>query len=135
MFGEKVSEQASVQQKIGESFEELRTADLIIDSLSDFLHQEGQAGRSIIGVDRLKIRRESAMAAQLCLKSGTRLSGMMGVRSQSRRKPDQRHFIDVRTMSMHGGMNWENATTPTGRYLLGIETGDSLIDENNLFID
>jgi hypothetical protein len=34
-----------------------------------------------------------------------------------------------------GGIHWDNATTPTGRYLLGIETGDSLIDENNLFID
>jgi alkylation response protein AidB-like acyl-CoA dehydrogenase len=135
MFGEKVSEQASVQQKIGESFEELRTADLIIDSLSDFLHQEGQAGRSIIGADRLKIRRESAMAAQLCLKSGTRLSGMMGVSAQSGRNPAQRHFRDLRTMSTHGGIHWDNATTPTGRYLLGIETGDSLIDENNLFID
>jgi hypothetical protein len=38
-------------------------------------------------------------------------------------------------MSTHGGIHWDNATTPTGRYLLGIETGDSLIDENNLFID
>ena len=131
MFGEKVSEQAPVQQKIGESFEELRTADLIIDSLSIFLHQEGKAGRSIIGKDRLKIRRESAMAAQLCLKSGTRLSGMMGVSAQSGRNPAQRHFRDLRTMSTHGGIHWDNATTPTGRYLLGIETGDPLIDQSN----
>ena len=129
MFGEKVSEQGTVQQKIGESYEELRTADLIIDSLCNFLHQEGATGRSIVGNDRLKIRRESAMAAQLCLKSGTRLSGMMGVSAQTGRNSVQRHFRDLRTMSTHGAIHWENATTPTGRYLLDIETGDPLIDK------
>ena len=129
MFGEKVSEQGTVQQKIGESYEELRTADLIIDSLCHFLHQEGTTGRSIIGNNRLKIRRESAMAAQLCLKSGTRLSGMMGVSAQTGRNSVQRHFRDLRTMSTHGAIHWENATTPTGRYLLDIETGDPLIDK------
>jgi hypothetical protein len=34
-------------------------------------------------------------------------------------------------MSTHGAVHWDNATTPTGCYLLGIETGDPLIDENN----
>ncbi|MDG2297346.1 MAG: acyl-CoA dehydrogenase family protein, partial [Gammaproteobacteria bacterium] len=95
MFGEKVSEQAAVQQKIGESYEELRTSDLIIDNLCNFLHEQGQAGRSIVGDDRLKIRRETAMAAQLCLKSGTRLSGMMGVTAQTGRNPTQRQFRDL----------------------------------------
>ncbi len=134
MFGERVSEQAAVQQKIGESYEELRTSDLIIDNLCHYLHEQGQAGNSILGDDRLKIRRETAMAAQLCMKSGTRLSGMMGVTAQTGRNPAQRMFRDLRTMSTHGGIHWDNATTPTGSYLLGIETGDPLIDENNKFI-
>ena len=135
MFGERVSEQASVQQKIGESYEELRTSDLIIDDLCNYLHEQGQAGNSILGDDRLKIRRETAMAAQLCLKSGTRLSGMMGVTAQTGRNPAQRMFRDLRTMSTHGAIHWDNATTPTGSYLLGIETGDPLIDENNEFLN
>ena len=135
MFGEKVSEQAAVQQKIGESYEELRTSDLIIDNLCNFLHEQGQAGRSIVGDDRLKIRRETAMAAQLCLKSGTRLSGMMGVTAQTGRNPTQRQFRDLRTMSTHGALHWDNATTPTGRYLLGIETDDPFIDKHNPFIN
>ena len=134
MFGERVSEQASVQQKIGESYEELRTSDLIVDDLCNYLHEQGQAGNSILGDDRLKIRRETAMAAQLCLKSGTRLSGMMGVTAQTGRNPAQRMFRDLRTMSTHGAIHWDNATTPTGSYLLGIETGDPLIDENNEFL-
>jgi len=135
MFGERVSEQAAVQQKIGESYEELRTSDLIIDNLCNYLHEQGQAGNSILGDDRLKIRRETAMAAQLCMKSGTRLSGMMGVTAQTGRNPAQRMFRDLRTMSTHGGIHWDNATTPTGSYLLGIETGDPLIDENNKFLN
>ena len=135
MFGERVSEQAAVQQKIGESYEELRTSDLIIDNLCHYLHEQGQAGNSIVGGDRLKIRRETAMAAQLCMKSGTRLSGMMGVTAQTGRNPAQRMFRDLRTMSTHGGIHWDNATTPTGSYLLGIETGDPLIDENNKFLN
>ena len=135
MFGERVSEQAPVQQKIGESYEELRTSDLIVDDLCNYLHEQGQAGNSILGDDRLKIRRETAMAAQLCLKSGTRLSGMMGVTAQTGRNPAQRMFRDLRTMSTHGAIHWDNATTPTGSYLLGIETGDPLIDENNEFLN
>ena len=135
MFGERVSEQAPVQQKIGASYEELRTSDLIIDDLCNYLHEQGQAGNSILGDDRLKIRRETAMAAQLCMKSGTRLSGMMGVTAQTGRNPAQRMFRDLRTMSTHGGIHWDNATTPTGSYLLGIETGDPLIDENNKFLN
>ena len=134
MFGERVSEQASVQQKIGESYAELRTSDLIVDDLCNYLHEQGQAGNSILGDNRLKIRRETAMAAQLCLKSGTRLSGMMGVTAQTGRNPAQRMFRDLRTMSTHGAIHWDNATTPTGSYLLGIETGDPLIDENNEFL-
>ena len=35
----------------------------------------------------------------------------------------------------HGAVHWDNATTPTGRYLLGIETGDPLIDKHNEFLD
>jgi 3-hydroxy-9,10-secoandrosta-1,3,5(10)-triene-9,17-dione monooxygenase len=131
MLGEKVSEQESVQQKIGESYEELRIADMIIDQLCDFLHEKGSNNETVTGSDRLKVRRETSMASKLCMSAGNRLAGMMGVSSQTGRNSTQRHFRDLRTMSMHGGVHWENATTPTGRFLLGIETGDKLIDQGN----
>ena len=134
MLGEKVSEQESVQQKIGESYEELRIADMIIDELCNFLHEKGSNDESITGSDRLKVRRETSMASKLCMASGSRLAGMMGVSSQTGRNATQRHFRDLRTMSMHGGVHWENATTPTGRFLLGIETGDKLIDQGNPYL-
>ena len=107
---------------------------LIIDSLCDFLHQQGLANQTIKGFDRLRVKRETSMAAQLCMKSGTRLSTMMGVTAQTGRNSVQRHFRDLRTMSTHGALHWDNATTPTGQYLLGIETGDALIDDENAFI-
>ena len=134
MLGEKVSEQESVQQKIGESYEELRIADMIIDELCNFLHEKGSNDESITGSDRLKVRRETSMASKLCMAAGNRLAGMMGVSSQTGRNATQRHFRDLRAMSMHGGVHWENATTPTGRFLLGIETGDKLIDQRNPYL-
>ena len=82
----------------------------------------------------MRVKRETSMAAQLCMKSGTRLSTMMGVTAQTGRNSVQRLFRDLRTMSTHGALHWDNATTPTGQYLLGIETGDALIDDENEFI-
>jgi hypothetical protein len=37
-------------------------------------------------------------------------------------------------MSTHGALHWDNATTPTGQYLLGIETGDVLVDQENEYL-
>ena len=128
MFGESIVEQIPVQMRVAESFEELRVADLITDSLMDFLHEAGSSGRKIRGIDRLRIRREPAMAAKLCMSSITRLANMMGVTAQTGNNPVQRHFRDMRTISTHGGINWDNAMTPTGKLLLGLPTGDSQTD-------
>ena len=128
MFGESIVEQIPVQMREAESFEELRVADLITDSLMDFLHEAGSSGRKIRGIDRLRSRREPAMAAKLCMSSITRLANMMGVTAQTGNNPVQRHFRDMRTISTHGGINWDNAMTPTGKLLLGLPTGDSQTD-------
>ena len=128
MFGESIVEQNPVQIRVAESFEELRVADLITDSLMDFLHEAGSSGKKIRGIDRLRIRREPAMAAKLCLSSITRVANMMGVTGQTGRNPVQRHFRDMRTISTHGGINWDNAMTPTGKLLLGLPTGDPQTD-------
>ena len=128
MFGESVVDQIPVQMRVAESFEELRVADLITDSLMDFLHEAGSSGKKIRGIDRLRIRREPAMAAKLCMSSITRLANMMGVTAQTGNNPVQRHFRDMRTISTHGGINWDNAMTPTGKLLLGLPTGDPQTD-------
>lgn len=128
MFGESIVEQIPVQIRVAESFEELRVADLITDNLMEFLHEAGSSGRKIRGIDRLRIRREPAMAAKLCMSAITRLANMMGVTAQTGNNAVQRHFRDMRTISTHGGVNWDNAMTPTGKLLLGLPTGDPLTD-------
>ena len=128
MFGESVVDQIPVQIRVAESFEELCVADLITDNLMDFLHEAGSSGKKIRGIDRLRIRREPAMAAKLCMSSITRLANMMGVTGQTGKNPVQRHFRDMRTISTHGGINWDNAMTPTGKLLLGLPTGDPQTD-------
>ena len=128
MLGESIVDQIPVQIRVAESFEELRVADLIIDDLIEFLHQAGSSGKTIRGLDRLRVRREPAMASKLCLSAITRLANMMGVTGQTGHNPVQRHYRDMRTISTHGGINWDNGMTPTGKLLLGVPTGDKLTD-------
>lgn len=128
MLGESIVDQIPVQIRVAESYEELRVADLITDSLMQFLHEAGSSGRTIRGIDRLRIRREPAMAARLCLSAITRLANMMGVTGQTGNNPVQRHYRDMRTISTHGGLNRDNGMKPTGKLLLGVPTGDALTD-------
>ncbi len=128
MLGESIVEQVPVQIRVGESYEEIRIADLIIDDLCRFLHEAGSNGGEIRGIDRLRIRRDTASASRFCLSAVQRLANMMGVTAQTGRCPVQRHFRDTRTMSTHGALQWDNAHSPTGRILLGLETGDPLTD-------
>ena len=128
MLRERIVDQIPVQIRVAESYEELRVADLIIDNLMQFLHEAGSSGRTIRGIDRLRVRRESSMACKLCLSSITRLANMMGVTGQTGNNPVQRHYRDMRTISTHGGIHWDNGMTPTGKLLLGVPTGDALTD-------
>ena len=128
MLGESIVDQIPVQIRVAESFEELRVADLITDSLIQFLHEAGSSGTPIRGIDRLRVRREPAMAAKLCLSAISRLANMMGVTAQTGNNPVQRHFRDMRTISTHGGVHWDNGMTPTGKLLLGLPTGDPQTD-------
>ena len=128
MFGESIVEQVPVQIRVAESFEELRVADLITDNLMQFLHEAGSSGKQIRGIDRLRIRREPAMAAKLCLSAITRVANMMGVTGQTGNNAVQRHYRDMRTISTHGGLNWDTGMMPTGKLLLGVPTGDPMTD-------
>ena len=128
MLGESIVDQIPVQIRVAESYEELQVADLITDNLMQFLHEAGSSGRTIRGIDRLRIRREPAMASRLCLSAITRLANMMGVSGQTGNNPVQRHYRDMRTISTHGGLNWDNGMKPTGKLLLGVPTGDALTD-------
>ena len=128
MFGESIADQVPVQIRIGESVAEIQAADLMVDNLCRELHAAGQAGRDLTGLIRLNNRRNLAYAAKLCRSACDRLSGMMGVTGQNGRSAVQRHFRDNRTMSTHGALQWDACMAPTGKLMLGRETGDPKTD-------
>ena len=107
MFKESISQQVPVQIRVGESAAEIQAATLLVNNISDYLHEEGKAGRALPGTTLMTIRRDLAHASRQCLSAVTRLSGMMGVSAQTGNNPVQRHFRDCRTMSTHGGLQWD----------------------------
>lgn len=128
MFGESIIDQVPVQVRVGESAAEIHAAHLIVDNINQYLHDEGAAGRELPGTTLLTVKRDLAYASRQCLAAATRLSGMMGVTAQTGRNPVQRHFRDCRTISTHGGLQWDGAMTPNGKLMFGMKTGDPKVD-------
>jgi 3-hydroxy-9,10-secoandrosta-1,3,5(10)-triene-9,17-dione monooxygenase len=128
LFGERIADQAPVQIRLGESMAELDTAALVFDDYGRFLHAKGAAHEEIVGEDILRSRRMFTHAAQLCVSAAERLATAMGVSGQSGRNPVQRLFRDCRTISTHIELNWDHSMTPSGKYLLGLQTGDPAVD-------
>ena len=129
MFGESVVEQVPVQVRVGESAAEIHAANLIVDKLMASLHRIGASRKPLPATALMIIRRDLAFASRLCVSAAKRLSGMMGVTGQTASNPVQRHFRDCRTISTHGGIQWDASMQPTGQVLLGVETGDPNIDQ------
>ena len=128
LFGEGIADQVPVQVRLGESMAELDTAAMVFENYCRFLHEQGAAGQDIVGEDILRSRRTVTLAAQMCLSAVNRLSAMMGVTAQSGRNPVQRLYRDCRTISTHIELNWDHSMAPSGKYLLGLKTGDPMVD-------
>lgn len=129
MFGESIVDQVPVQVRLGESAAEIHSAHLSIDNINRYLHEEGASGRPLPGTTLNTVRRDLAYASRQCLSAASRLSGMMGVTAQSGRNPVQRHFRDCRTISTHGGLQWDGAMGPNGKRMFGLKTGDPKVDD------
>jgi len=128
LFGEGIADQVPVQIRLGESMAEIDTAALVFENYCRFLHEKVASGDDIVGSDILRSRRTVTMAAHMCLSSINRLSAMMGVTAQSGRNPVQRLYRDCRTVSTHIELNWDHSMAPSGKYLLGLKTGDPMVD-------
>ena len=129
MFKESIVEQVPVQIRVGESAAEIHAANLIVENINQYLHEEGSAGRELPGRTLMTIRRDLAHASRQCLSAANRLSAMMGVTAQTGHNPVQRHFRDCRTISTHGGIQWDASMGPTGKTMLGLKTGDPKVDD------
>ncbi len=129
MFRESIVGQIPVQVRVGESLAELETAEMIFENSCKFLHEKGIAGEDVVGADLLKCRRDTTFAAHLCVSATARLSAMMGAGGQHKSNPVQRHRRDCAAVATHIELNWDHTMAPTGKYLLGLETGDPLVDD------
>ncbi len=128
MYGESIAEQVPVQARLGESTAEVHAAKLMVDNVCDYLHNNGVAGNELPATAILGIRRDLSFASRLCVNAANRVSGMMGVTGQNGHNPVQRHFRDCRTISTHGGIQWDASMGPTGKIMLGVATGDEGVD-------
>ncbi|MBL8643659.1 MAG: acyl-CoA dehydrogenase family protein [Rhodospirillaceae bacterium] len=128
LFGEGIADQVPVQIRLGESMAEIDVAAQVFENYIRFLHEKGKAGEDIVGEDILRSRRTVTTVARMCLSAIERLSAMMGVTAQSGRNPVQRLFRDCRTVSTHIELNWDHSMAPSGKYLLGLKTGDPMVD-------
>jgi 3-hydroxy-9,10-secoandrosta-1,3,5(10)-triene-9,17-dione monooxygenase len=129
MNGESIAEQVPVQVALGESIAELETAELISDAMCDWLETEGRARRPIVGEPKLKVRRDLVLMGRLAKSAAQRLADSMGVSAQVGDNPAQRLWRDVRTMSTHSAFNWHQHMGMSGRYRLGLKTGDPKVDD------
>lgn len=128
LFGESIAKQAPVQIKIGESMAEIESAEMAFEYYIRDLHENGASGRTLSGNELLRTKRCMSHAGRQCVSSAQRLSTMMGITGQVRTNPVQRLFRDCRTISTHIELNWEHAMAPGGQFLLGLETGDPMVD-------
>ena len=135
LFGESIVDQVPVQVRLGETVAEVNAANLLFESFCRMLHDRGSCGKEISGEDLLSTKRDITFASRLCLKAAERLSGMMGVSAQTGRNPVQRHYRDCRTVSTHIELQWDHSMAPTGKHMLGVATGDPLIDGDNSLSD
>jgi 3-hydroxy-9,10-secoandrosta-1,3,5(10)-triene-9,17-dione monooxygenase len=128
LFGESVAQQVPVQVRAGEAYANIESADLIFRDVIRQLHAHGEGGGDITGEALLRIKRSVTFGSRLCASTADSLASMMGISGYTVGNPVQRLHRDCRTISMHIELNWDHSMSPTGKRLLGIPTGDPLID-------
>ena len=134
IFGETIAGQVPVQIRVGESAAELNAARVIVDNVGKWLHDYGVARKPLPGTALMAVRRDMTYAAKLCMRAVGRVANMMGVTGQIGHNPVQRLFRDCRTITSHGGMQWDASMGPLGKLLLGLDTGDAKVDGGRSFI-
>lgn len=129
LFGESVAQQVPVQVRTGEAYANIEAADLVFRDVIRQLHAHGATGTDITGESLLRVKRSVTFGSRLCAATTDSLASMMGISGYTVGNPVQRLFRDCRTISMHIELNWDHSMAPTGKRLLGIPTGDPLIDQ------
>jgi len=123
-----VPQQTPVQMRIGESSAELRSAELMAQNIIEILRDHGASLTQPQGLQRACIKRDIAYIASQAISAIDRLAKMMGATGQTDHNLVQHYLTDLRAMAAHGSLHWDKAMINQGKLLLGIETGDQLLD-------
>jgi alkylation response protein AidB-like acyl-CoA dehydrogenase len=116
--GVPVSLQPTTQEIAARSSGEIAAAEaLYMNSLQRSARQI-EAGRAVTPLDRATSKRNVSLAAQLCLKAGTRLFNSAGGRALFMDNPMQRQYRNLLGAVSHHGLVWETAAVEYGRLIL-----------------
>jgi 3-hydroxy-9,10-secoandrosta-1,3,5(10)-triene-9,17-dione monooxygenase len=110
---------------IAKSDAELTCAGRLYDALVRTLHTAGIARRAVSPAETVRIRRDRAFIAQLCVDAIRRLIGSMGTAVAFDAHPAQRHWRDLQVMASHIDVGWDAAAVAYGGYAIAHSTGPS----------
>ena len=128
MFGERVAEQIPVQTRIAESSAEIAAAKLLHERAFKILHARGSTGGRVTKDELVRLKRDCVFIGKLCSSAVERLVKMMGAAGLSDTNPVQRFARDMRGLTAHQSQQWEIGMTPMGRWALGMDTDNEIID-------
>jgi len=128
MFGEQVAEQIPVQTRIAESSAEIAAAKLLHERAFKILHERGSTGGRVTQDELVRLKRDCVFIGKLCSQAVERLVKMMGAAGLSDTNSVQRFARDMRGLTAHQSQQWEIGMMPIGRWALGLETGNEIID-------
>lgn len=126
--GDSIAAQLPVQVRLAEAAAEIDTGVLLAQATTALLGEAAEAGRSLIGEESIRWKRNNVFTAHLLARGVERLVQMMGASGQSDDNPVQRMARDIRAMAAHGSLQWDMNLAPYGKWLLGQKTNDPLAD-------
>ncbi|QRR17597.1 acyl-CoA dehydrogenase [Burkholderia sp. MS389] len=110
---------------IAKSDAELACAGRLYDALVRTLHTAGIARRAVSPAETVRIRRDRAFIAQLCVDAIRRLIGSMGTAVAFDAHPAQRHWRDLQVMAAHIDVGWDAAAVAYGGHAIAHSTDTS----------
>jgi len=116
----KVAESIQIQERVSAAAAWLDSAEVLIQTDIASFQQTVEAGESLTVEDRVRIRRDYALAADLCAKAVTAVFEGAGARGMHLRNPVQRAWRDVNVAARHVGLSWDINSLPFGRHALGL---------------
>lgn len=109
---------AALFARIAKSDAELACAGHLYDALLRTLHSAGVARRALSGAETVRVKRDRAFIAQLCVGAVRRLIHSLGTSVAFDAHPMQRHWRDLQVMTSHVDVGWDAATWAYGAHVL-----------------